>query len=67
MKPIQAWETTDGRVFSDEGEACDHENTLRRKKAVTALVDKFFASNMFASEVVEEILEHREDLLEALK
>ena len=41
MKEIQAWKTTDGKVFFEKKEAVEHEETLRHETALQNLTVLF--------------------------
>ena len=66
MNKITAFKTSDGKVFEDEIEAGVHEATLKRRKAVEALVEEHCYRDMGKSAIVDMMLENEAALKNAM-
>ena len=66
VKMIQAYKCSDGKVFTNATDAHNHENDVILKKELTRIVESFFFRGIDSDEVVKELIEHFDEIKEAL-
>ena len=67
MKPVTAFQTSDGELFTEQASAENHQKEINLEAKVRQWVQQHFCTNMFEGEQVGIIIENRDELLEALK
>ena len=67
MKSIQAYKTTDGKVFEDMLKGKEHQNNLDLAKDLDLFLDKKDTRMGFDDQFIEFVVENRERLLDILK
>lgn len=67
MKKIEAYKTSDNRLFECEYDAKLHEMELKVKQAVHYLCEFHGYRDMSVSDMADIMLEHQEDFLKALR
>ena len=67
MNKIQVFKTTDGKIFENENYAKLHEESLARYYRVQAWVRDNCYSTMQLDDIIDAIMEGRDDLKAAIK
>jgi hypothetical protein len=62
MKTVQAYETTDGKIFRDSGEAQTHQKDLDTSGALNEFVLRHCYSGMSSNDVFDILYDNREEL-----
>ncbi len=62
IKKIQAFKTSDGRVFEDDGAAQEHQAKIDLREGLRLIVEKFFYRGIDEHNVVDGLMEHEEEL-----
>lgn len=62
IKQILAYETTDGRLFTQQGAAVAHQKDLDLRAAVQSFVDSHCYSGMGSVDVFDMLYENRDEL-----
>jgi len=66
MEEIKAYKCKDGMIFTEKKTALQHEKTQETMDKLYNFVEKCFWSSMTITEIRDEILEHKEELMEIL-
>jgi len=67
MKKIEAYKTTDGKVFEDENLALEHEKSIAEVSAITELVERECYTGMNKTEIARFIIEYKKELVSILE
>jgi hypothetical protein len=66
MKKVEAFQTEDGKLFTDKGEAEKHQKDINLINALQAFTHKHCFSGMSSDDVYDILYDNREDLLRML-
>lgn len=67
MKEIKAFETKDGKVFTKEEDAIEHEAMLNLRNRIADFVDRHYYSEMSRSDIENVLFENHDELWKALE
>jgi dsDNA-binding SOS-regulon protein len=62
MKKVEAFQTEDGKLFTDKGEAEKHQKNINLINALRAFTEKHCYSGMSSDDVYDILYDNREDL-----
>ena len=63
MKKIEAYKTSDGKVFEDENLALEHEKSIAETSAIMELVERECYNGMNKTEIARFIREYKGELV----